>query len=62
MKIMLRMILIALLVGSIVSITAISLFKGFDIEGVMIGLTSLILLFGISSFFFNEYKKQIVNS
>ena len=49
MKIMLRIIMLALLAGTVSSISAITLFNGFDIEGAMIGLTSLLLLFGITS-------------
>ncbi|MCG7345397.1 hypothetical protein MHZ92_14765 [Sporosarcina sp. ACRSL] len=59
---MLRIMMLALLVGSVVSISAISFFKGFDMEGALIGLTSLILLFGITSLFyveFNRFPKEV---
>lgn len=56
---MLRIIMLALLVGSVVSISAITVFNGVDIEGAMIGLTSLVLLFGITTTFYLQYKKQI---
>ncbi|MFS0687638.1 hypothetical protein AB1K89_00115 [Sporosarcina sp. 179-K 8C2 HS] len=59
---MLRIIILALLTGSVVSISAISLIKGFDMQGALIGLTSLIFLFGIASFFYTEYKKQTISS
>lgn len=62
MKIMLRIIMLALLAGTVSSISAITLFNGFDIEGAMIGLTSLLLLFGITSVFYFQYKKQIAHS
>lgn len=59
---MLRIIIIALLSGSVLSISAISLVKGFDMEGAFIGLISLVFLFGITSFFYTEYKKQTISS
>lgn len=59
---MLRIIMLALLAGSVVSISAITLFNGFDIEGAMIGLTSLVLLFGITSIFYLQLKKQIAHT
>ncbi|MBD7983237.1 hypothetical protein H9649_01480 [Sporosarcina sp. Sa2YVA2] len=59
MNIMLRIIMLALFAGSAVSISAITLFNGFDIEGAMIGLASLVLLFGITTTFYLQYKKQI---
>lgn len=59
---MLRIIITAVLSGSLISISAISLLEGFDMEGALIGLISLILLFGISSIFYTEYKKQITSS
>ncbi|MGG0667991.1 hypothetical protein [Sporosarcina koreensis] len=59
---MLRIIILAMLAGSVLSISAISIFKGFDLEGALIGLISLIFLFGITSFFYTEYKKQMISS
>ncbi|MFC5603467.1 hypothetical protein [Sporosarcina koreensis] len=59
---MLRIIVMAWLAGSVVSISAISFLKGFDMEGALIGLISLIFLFGITSFFYIEYKKQMISS
>lgn len=62
MKFMLRMIIMALFVGTGASISAITLFKGFDLEGALVGLSSLVVLFGITSFFYSEYKKQLIRS
>ncbi|MCM3710973.1 hypothetical protein [Sporosarcina luteola] len=62
MKFMLRIIIMALFAGSITSISAISFFKGFDLEGALVGLSSLVFLFGITSFFYSEYKKQLIRS
>lgn len=59
---MLRLTIMALFAGSVLSISAISILKGFDMEGALIGLTSLILLFGITLYFYYDYKKQTVSS
>lgn len=59
---MLRLIIMALFAGSVLSMSVISILKGFDMEGALIGLTSLILLFGITSYFYFDYKKQTVSS
>jgi len=58
---MLRIIIMALLAGSAISISAISFLMGFDMEGALIGLISLIFLFGITSFFYTEFKKQTIS-
>lgn len=58
---MLRIIMLALLTGSLASISAITVFNGFDFEGAMVGLISIFLLFGIASAFYLQYKKQIVH-
>ncbi|WP_432358730.1 hypothetical protein [Sporosarcina sp. UB5] len=62
MNVMLRIIIMALFTGSVVSISSISFIKGFDLEGALIGFISLFFLFGITSFFYTEYKKQTFSS
>ncbi|MHC8516887.1 hypothetical protein [Sporosarcina sp. ITBMC105] len=59
---MFRIMILALFIGSISSMSAISLWKGFDMEGVAIGLLTITLVFGIMSLFYVNYKKQIVHS
>lgn len=58
---MLRLMVLGLMVGAISSFSAISLWKGFDMEGAAIGLLTIALVFGITSFFYVDYKKQVVN-
>lgn len=59
---MLRIIIMAICAGAVASISAITLFKGFDLEGALVGLSSLLILFGITLFFYSEFKKQLVRS
>lgn len=59
---LLRIGLMALIVGSAAGLTIGSYFEGFNVEGAIMGLLAIVSIITITSYFYIHEKKQLAKS
>ncbi|QTD41793.1 hypothetical protein [Sporosarcina sp. Te-1] len=59
---MIRLIWGAIVMGIVLGISIGFAINGWDVEGIMAGLLSILILVGISSFFYGKYRKSLQES
>ena len=56
---MVRLVSVAIVTGIVLGVSMGFAVKGLDVEGAMAGIMSIVLLAGVSSFFFVKYRKAL---